>query len=216
MPAGKPHRALAGIADAYTFIIVAGGVEALAGTLLRRPIPVGLIALVAAAIIAFAIAYHVAASAMAPFLTPGERMFGRVRTPQGKEWRNPYQMNRAPWFILTFLTLIVAGNTWDRLSLGAIYELSIVAGKALMVAVLLGGLMMIGSGRRIGAIAVAAIYVISSASLQFQPPENLSPSLVSGLSAFGYAIAAATLILAWIYRPRDRAPVAPVPSPAAE
>ena len=209
MMKGKPHPVLAGIADFYSAAMVTGAVVALvmAATNATVPVLAGLAWM--AVLIVVVIIYHRRVATKVAWRSPGESMMGRYVALDGeKSWTNPYGRNRAVLFTLFFISLGIAGNTWDDMMYTSSIGVVGIFRKSLWIGVLLTGLVLLGRGKSWGGLLVALYYASFAVGALLKPePETIDPAVVQALG-YGFVCLAgfAVLVTAWYegYRREDQ------------
>lgn len=205
MKTGRRFSWGAGIADTYIIASVIGVVPALFVATFHRPVPLWEPCLGLFIVLALIILYHTRLGKMTTFLSPGERMMGRILLDGQKQWSNPFGINRSGLFALFFFSLMLIGNTWDNTSDKTAYQLYTyphIIVSFLKVCILLVGLTLVGSGRMKGGFLIVVFYVLGGISLFLAPPPpNIPVVIIRGVSVFYLVMAFfAGLILLWYKR----------------
>jgi hypothetical protein len=200
MVESKSHRILAGFVDYYTTSIALGTVVALGVAITRRPVPPGLWLLAIPLVLVAVVVYHTRFSSRTSWLSPGEAISGRMLTPLGKQWINPYRRNRAVLFLFVFAALVVAGNSWDSLGTGQVIGLRVVLARGVILAALIGGLWSLGQGRWWGG-AISGLYLLVTGLGVRGHAEagGMSASLRSTILAVFVGLAVGSVLVSWIY-----------------
>ncbi len=150
---------IAGISDFYFLSFALGAITALGGCVFQSPVPLFLLILIFVVSLLVAILYHAIFARRVSWLTPGEQLVGRV-VEQSKEWKNPYGRNRWALFIVILITIMLAGNAWDSLSLGLTYTFDAIAARVILLTALYYGLVQLGRGQLGGLLYVVAFFAI--------------------------------------------------------
>ena len=189
----------AAYADFCALAIVTGAIEAIFVALLHRPLSMGAAFLTFFAIVLAVILYHALISPRIHLRSPGEAMMGGKIVDARKEWTNPFGRNRTILFILLFVTLVFAGNSWDGISDEEhylSYSLPIVLARMIALLILLSGLVSFGAGRASGGYIVALYYLMLAFSFWTTKSSILGvlPTIYGlGLLMLGMAIIAVVL-----------------------
>ena len=141
----------------------------------KRPLPVFVLPIILVGGVVVLIVYHKFYSGKSKWISPGERLVGRVLHHEHKVWRNPYGRNRWALYLILFVSLIMAGNSWDALGYGLIMPLGQIFSKVFWITVLLYGLMTLGEGKLYGVIFVASYYWIVAIGLMLLPASDQYP-----------------------------------------
>jgi hypothetical protein len=193
----------AAFADFYSIGIVAGGFEALSVAIMRRPFPLAASFLTLFATILVVILYHALISPRIRLRSPGEAMMGGTIVDGRKEWTNPYGRNRTVLFVLFFITLLIAANSWDGISDEAqylSYSLPVVLVRMVVLSFVLWGLASFGSGRTGGGYYIAFYYIASAVGLWATKSSILGVlPVVYGMGVLMLAIGLVTVALVRFY-----------------
>jgi hypothetical protein len=149
---------LAGIADVYFSALCLGAAAALFVATLGKPLPLGVVFLFIPVTIISSVVYHLRFASRTRWLSPGERMHGRVVTEGVKQWANPWRTNRWALVALNLLALILVANTWDGLAEGRPSTVVQAIGTSLFVLLVALGLVGLGQGRPAGVFAPLLLY----------------------------------------------------------
>ena len=152
------------VGDFYCMGIALGAINGLYVASTRRLVEVWWAILPLLILAVVLLVYHAKIARSVAWFTPGEIIFGRSMHDGAKWWTNPYDVSRAPIFILVFISLVTWGNMWDSASHEKFYltlTLPIVLGRIAFLAVGLWGLILLGRGQPYGAYLVAGILGIS-------------------------------------------------------
>jgi|GEM_PF-3104464 len=202
MAKGRRYTIGAAFADFYILGIVIGAVAALMVAFARRPVPLGTSFLILALNILAAIIYHAAISAKTQFRSPGELMMGRKIVERRKEWTNPYGRNRSIMFIVAFVALILAANSWDSVSDESLYTtltLPRVILRMLPLLILIVGLLRFGSGRASGGYLVAFYFLMMAIATWTNSIESPMAGFLINFGVIMLAISIAAALLSRFY-----------------
>ena len=204
------HPILVVIADWWALGVGIGLVLAVGTQVTGKPLPM-LMAVVTLPVSLFTpIIYLAVFSRRTAWLSYGERLIGRMATPTGKLWTNPFGRNRWALILVWFVTLTLEGNRWDEVYERTYPVKSIILGAILMVFVFVSVLRW-AEGRTSGAWCVVAYQVFVAVSMVFQaqfgatgpmaavPKEilHITASLAGGLAVISF-------ILMLVYRSEER------------
>jgi len=205
MKTGRRFSWGAGIADTYTTASVIGVVPALYVATFHRPVSFWEPCLLLFIILALIILYHTWLAKRTTFLSPGERMMGRILVDGQKQWLNLFGINRSGLFTLFFFSLMLIGNSWDNVTDKAVYQFFTyprILWSFLKVCMLLLGLTFVGSGRMKGGFFIVAFYILTGIGIFLEPPPANFPMVIArGLGVFNLVMAfIAGFILLWYKR----------------
>lgn len=190
---------IAGISDFYFLNLLLGALVAFGVSLTQQPTSLLLIPILLLSSLTFCVLYYTLFAKSTLWLTPGENLAGRVIQDGSKVWINPYKVNRWALFLILLLTLIFAGNLWDRLGEGYIYSFTEVLIRALILIVLSYGLVSIGRGQLRGFLYPIAFYLFMvRQTLNTEVPVSQRGTLIF-FANFLIGVAALHGIVALIY-----------------
>lgn len=149
---------LAGIADVYFSALCLGLPAAFFVATEQKPLPLGVVILFVPVTIISSVVYHLRFASRTTWLSPGERMHGRIVAEGVKQWTNPWRTNRWALFALNLLALILISNTWDGLAEGRPSTVGQVIAMSLLVLLVALGLVALGQGRPVGVFAPILLY----------------------------------------------------------
>ena len=149
------------------------------------------------------VAYHMRWWSRTGFMTPGERLMGRVRVDGEKRWTNPYGVNRIGLLIPLWLFFVVVVNTleaaFDPVFAAALTIPSVLL-RAVLVALAIAGAVAAGAGRA-GAGFVSVAYLAYWGLANFMPhpagPQYDSAARAVGMSGLGLALVLALSLLVY-------------------
>ncbi len=190
---------LAAIADFYFVSLAAGAVAAQYVAATRRPLPLGIA--IVSTVVAFISSpvYHLRFARRTSWLSPGERMHGRVVVDGVKQWTNPWLTNRWAMFSLNLLALVLLGNAWDGLVEGRPTDLIQSVLSALYVLLVAVGLVALGQGQSGGAIGPALLYFVSAAAIFSAAPASAAPQSVRGIALVFVALGLLHILVIVLY-----------------
>jgi len=149
--------------------------------------------------------YHVELARRVSFRTPGELLMGCVVMDRAKRWVNPYGINRALLFVVCFVALILASNTWYDLFYSG-FTVHEVLFRLIVVATLLLGIVMMGMKRAWGGLLVALYFVylpvagvMSSPMLRSLGAEAIVRALLDPVSGFCFLMAFLSVVAVFVY-----------------
>ena len=199
MQESKPHPYIAGFSDFYLFLLAAGAILSLLGALLHSTISLWILLALFVVVAITVTLYHKFGASRTLRLTPGELLAGKQVKSSQKVWINPYGVNRWALFFIIFLTFVIIGNSWDRLSEGFIYPLGSVLAKIVMIGLVCYGLVLMGKGKLKGALYPVIYFLF----VGFQTWDKLASSIASGrvfvLVGFLFGLAFFHTVIAIVY-----------------
>ena len=187
MVEGRRYSIGAAIADLYVSAMALGVAAAVYVVATSRPVALWLPFIEFPLVALLVIVYHARFARKVSFMSPGEMIFGRQMTDQGKQWFNPYGASRAALFTGFFIAMILAGNSWDNVAderLYHMYTLSNILVHIGLLAILIAGLTMAGRGNRLGGIGISLYFALLGLTSFLAPPP--SEELKAGSLAVGY------------------------------
>lgn len=113
MTPSKPHPVIAATADSYFIVFLVGGIIALHDKMAgRESSEIGVMLAYLATLMGISL-YYLILHTMIPWLTPGERLAGRIFEGGKKIWVNPYGRNRWFLFLVIILDLTLVSDNLD-------------------------------------------------------------------------------------------------------
>lgn len=196
----KPHPFIAGLCDVYFISFAFGLIQAIIINFLGRPlfdetIRVFLPFVSFAVLLVAVILYYKVFYKKTSWLSLGERICSRFILEGKKEWLNPYEINRWGLFLIIIITFLISGKEWDQLTLGYVYPLGMITGKAIRFTFLCLGLIMTGEGKLYGTLIVIATLIISAITSFLITSVNE----LAGFSAKFYGVLAAAFLVIYLY-----------------
>ena len=94
-------------------------------------------------------------------------MSGRSIHEEKKMWINPYDRNRWALILIQMVTLVIAGNSWDRLSDGHIYSIPLVVLRIILLTIVLYSIAVTGQGSLRGILFIIFYYISMAISVGF-------------------------------------------------
>lgn len=170
----KPHPIISGIVDFYTLAILLGTIVALVSAVLQRPLRTSLLLLLLCGSTLLTATYHLSISRRVLWLSPGELFVGRRVVQTHKECVNPMHANRAAFFIVGIVCLVLMGNSWDGLSQGQVYPIGTVLLRGMLLAVSLSGIIAAGRGVPWAGLLTALYFAISALQHANHSPREVS------------------------------------------
>lgn len=186
----KFYSVIAGIYDFYLLTFLLGAIFALSTYLRQTAInPLLALSMIPIGIIVTAL-YYLLISARIRWCSPGELLVGRRVGADRKEWGNPFGYNRWALFLITFVVLAFASNTWDSIGTGHIYTRDEVILRCIFLLLLSCGVTGVGRGQIVYVWFVVIYYAfyawqIAHAPLGPIPQEALQMLALSFLSIGG-------------------------------
>jgi hypothetical protein len=205
----RGYALLAGGADFYFLALCLGAIGAFYVATAGRPLPLGAVFVVPLVALISSVAYHVTFARRTRWLSPGERMHGRIIADGAKHWTNPWRRNRWAMFSLNRLALVLLGNTWDGLAEGRPANVVQAIVSALYVLLVALGLVALGQGRAGGALGVGLLYLALTGATLYAAPMSADPQAVRQFSLVFVALGLLhLLVVAQYVRARRRAQTA--------
>lgn len=195
----------AAIVDFYVAGIILGAVAGIYVAATQLPVPMWEPFLVMGLDLMCIIVYHSVVARKVVFRSVGEAMMGRVVVDGCKHWTNPYGINRTALFVVLFIALIRAGNSWDSVADERIYA-TLTFPNVLWYVMLLGcllvGIVNVGRAQSVGGFLVVVYFTLAAVSnLLAEPSAGVSVGIIRGAGLVGLFVAfVAGVVLLGYYR----------------
>ena len=156
------YSIIAWLSDFYFTALILGAFAAFGFGLFQviMPLTIGIIIVILTILLPSV--YYTFLISQTRWLTPGELIVGRKIESGQKVWTNPYGYNRWALFLVILLTLMIVGNTWDRLSEGYVYTLLEVGMRVVFLTLVSYGLVELGLGRARSVVFPAGYFVFQA------------------------------------------------------
>ncbi len=207
MYSGKPQPILSAIANVYFLAMALGAVVALGARITSQPPPLLFSFLLFSLVLLTSILYQALVADRVSWNSPGECMCGRRSVDGRKFWTNPYRRNRWALFLVLFVPLTNAGNSWDNLYTGELFPLAQIAFKVLLLLILSLSIVGIGAGQARGSWMILLYYIILAGGaivLSEGHDDTVLRSFARSSAVFYVAMGVITVLIVRFYDRRRR------------
>lgn len=192
------------VADIYVNSIILGAILGIYVAVVRRPVsPTGGFLLTVAGLVSV-IVYSSLVAHRVSFRTPGELMMGCIVVDGSKQWVNPYGASRTVLFVVIFIVLVTAGNSWDAIADELLYITltpSVVIGRLFLNLGMLVGMIRIGQAQYNGFSPVMGYIVLTTISIMMLNfPAEVPASFTIGFKVFNTLVMLLAIVVLWRYR----------------
>lgn len=155
----KSHHILAGLANYYTITAITMGIFALLGGIMRNPLLHQTILLIYLIIVAVSLVIYHIFSKKTKWLSPGEKIMGRVYRKGEKNWVNPYSKNRFFMFLVFIIGFLMLSEDINTLFFTNLTALTIIV-KLIKIYIVFYLMIKIGQGKIKKSLAAFGFYLI--------------------------------------------------------